>query len=109
MPLLKATKLNIRHVPGTGRPSSFDLIGNVGAFASPSDFRVKGQPVNAGGPGVVFVIGTAANLLNARVNIHGTRVVNGVLTAANVTFERRSGRGGGSGCGLQNVETPTAG
>jgi hypothetical protein len=86
--VLKATKLKIRHVPGTGGPSSFDLIGNVGAFTSPSDFRVKGQPVNAGGPGVVFVNGTAANLRNGvRVNIHGTRVVNGVLTAATVTFE----------------------
>jgi hypothetical protein len=35
----------------------------------------------------VFVNGTAAHLLNLRVNIHGTRVVNGVLTAATVTFE----------------------
>jgi hypothetical protein len=86
--MLRSTKLKIRHVPGTGGPSSFDLIGTVGAFASPSDFRVRGQPVNAGGPDVVFVNGTAANLRNGvRVNIHGTQVVNGVLTAATVTFE----------------------
>ena len=86
--VLQATKLKIRHVPGTGGPSSFDLIGSPSAFGSRSDFRVKGQPVNAGGPGVVFVNGTAANLRNGvRVNIHGTRVVNGVLTAATVTFE----------------------
>ncbi|MDM0052572.1 DUF5666 domain-containing protein [Variovorax sp. J22R115] len=86
--VLRASKLKIRHVPGTGGAASFDLIGNVGAFTSPSDFRVKGQPVNAGGRGVVFANGTAANLGNGvRVNIHGTQVVNGVLMAATVTFE----------------------
>jgi hypothetical protein len=86
--VLKATRVKIRNVPGTGGPASFDLIGNVGAFTSPSDFRVKGQPVNAGGPGVLFTNGTAANLRNGvRVNIHGTHVVNGVLSAATVTFE----------------------
>ena len=86
--VLRASKLKIRHVPGTGGSSSFDLIGNVGAFRSPSDFRVKGQPVNAGGTGVVFVNGTAANLGNGvRVNIRGTQVVSGVLLAGTVTFE----------------------
>jgi len=86
--VLRASKLKIRHVPGTGGPSSFDLIGNVGAFRSPSDFRVKGQAVNAGGPDVKFANGTAANLRNGvRVNIHGTQVVSGVLMAVTVTFE----------------------
>jgi hypothetical protein len=75
-------------VPGTGGHASFDLIGNVGGFRSPSDFRVRGQPVNAGGSDVVFVNGSAANLANGvRVNIHGTRVVEGVLMAASVSFE----------------------
>jgi hypothetical protein len=46
--ILKATKLKIRHVPGTGGSASFDLIGTVGSFRSAADFRVKGQPVNAG-------------------------------------------------------------
>ncbi|MDM0075441.1 DUF5666 domain-containing protein [Variovorax sp. J2P1-59] len=86
--VLKATKLKIRHVPGTGGPASFDLIGTVGAFRSASDFRVKGQPIYAGGPGVVFTNGTAARLGNGvRVHIHGTQVINGVLTAQTVTFE----------------------
>lgn len=86
--VLRATQLKIRHVPGTGGPASFDLIGTVGAFRSPSDFRVKGQPVNAAGPDVLFVNGTAANLGNGvKVSIHGTQVVSGVLTAATVTFE----------------------
>lgn len=86
--VLRAAKLRIRHVPGTGGPASFDLIGNVGAFKSPSDFRVKGQPVDAGNPDVVFFNGTAGKLGNGvKVNIHGTRVVNGVLMASTVTFE----------------------
>jgi hypothetical protein len=86
--VLRATKLKIRHVPGTGGPASFDLIGNVGAFRSASDFRVKGQPVDAGRPEVLFFNGTAAKLGNgAKVNIHGTRVVDGVLMASTVTFE----------------------
>ncbi|MDM0034738.1 DUF5666 domain-containing protein [Variovorax sp. J22P271] len=86
--VLRATKLKIRNVPGTGGPASFDLIGTVGAFRSPSDFRVRGQPVNAGGTEVLFFNGSAAKLGNGvRVNIHGTQVVDGVLTAATVTFE----------------------
>ncbi|MDM0019475.1 DUF5666 domain-containing protein [Variovorax saccharolyticus] len=86
--VLRATKLKIRHVPGTGGPASFDLIGAVGAFRSPADFRVKGQPVDASGADVQFVNGTAAKLGNGvRVSIHGTRVLNGVLMAASVRFE----------------------
>ena len=86
--VLRAAKLKVRHVPGAGGPASFHLIGNVGSFKSPSDFRVKGQPVDAGGPDVVFFNGTAAKLGNGvRVNIQGTRVVNGVLMASTVSFE----------------------
>ncbi len=86
--VLKATRLRIRNVPGTGGPASFNLIGPVGAFNSPSDFRVKGQPVNAGGPGVVFANGTAANLGNGvKVNVQGTQVIDGVLIASAVSFE----------------------
>jgi len=86
--VLRASKLKIRYVPGTGGPASFALVGEIGAFNSPSDFRLRGQPVNAGGPGVVFVNGQAANLGNGvRVRVHGTRVINGVLVADSVTFE----------------------
>ncbi|MGK6308451.1 DUF5666 domain-containing protein [Variovorax sp. DT-64] len=86
--VLQATKLKIRHVPGTGGPSSFTLIGNIGNFSSPASFRVRGQPIDASGPGVVFVNGTAANLGNGvRVNIQGAQVVNGVLIATRVAFE----------------------
>lgn len=86
--ILKATKLKVRHVPGTGGPPSFTLIGNIGNFASPSSFRVRGQPVDAGGPAVVFVNGTASSLGNGvGVVIVGAQVVNGVLIATRVTFE----------------------
>lgn len=86
--VLHASKLKIRNVPGTGGPASFHLIGSVGAFRSPSDFRVKGQPVNAAGPGVVFVNGGADRLgPGVRVDIRGAQVVNGVLVAQTVTFE----------------------
>ena len=85
--VLKATKLKIRHVPGTGGPVSFVLIGNIGNFGSPSSFRVRGQPVNAGGPGVVFVNGSASNLGNGvRVSIEGDHVVDGVLIANRVSL-----------------------
>lgn len=85
--VLKASKLRIRHVPGTGGPASFALIGPIGAFASSASFQVRGQPVDASGPSVVFVNGTAANLRNsANVTVLGAQVSNGVLTATHVTF-----------------------
>lgn len=85
--ILKATKLKIRHVPGTGGPASFILIGAIGNFSSASSFRVRGQPVNAGGPGVVFVNGNASNLGNGvPVTIEGEQVVDGVLIATRVSF-----------------------
>jgi hypothetical protein len=86
--VLKATKLKIRHVPGTGGPGSFILIGTVGAFASPASFKVRGQPVDASGPGVEFVNGGQAGLGNgAKITVEGTQVLNGVLMATRVTFD----------------------
>ncbi|CAN5790662.1 hypothetical protein BH11PSE13_BH11PSE13_07360 [soil metagenome] len=85
--VLRATKVKIRHVPGTGGPSSFALIGTVGAFNSAADFRIRGQPVDASGQGVMFQNGTAANLGNGtKVTVTGSQVVNGVLVASTVTF-----------------------
>ncbi|OUM00586.1 DUF5666 domain-containing protein [Variovorax sp. JS1663] len=86
--VLQASKLKIRHVPGTGGPVSFTLIGTVGNFSSPASFQVRGQPVDASGPGVVFVNGTAANLgSGVKVSIEGSQVVNGVLIATRVVIE----------------------
>lgn len=84
---LRATKVKIRHIPGTGGPSSFALIGNVGAFNSTADFRVRGQPINASLQGVTFQNGTASKLGNgAKVTVTGSQVLNGVLIADTVTF-----------------------
>ena len=86
--ILRATKVKVRHVPGMGGPASFTLIGSIGSFASPSSFRVRGQPVDAGGPAVVFINGTASSLGNGvGVIVDGAQVVNGVLIATRVTFE----------------------
>jgi hypothetical protein len=85
--VLVVKKLRIRNTPGTGGPASFTLIGAIGAYQSPASFRVRGQPVDAGGSGVIFENGTAANLGNGqRVTVVGDRVVDGVLIAQRVTF-----------------------
>ncbi|MDQ0080700.1 hypothetical protein J2W35_001030 [Variovorax boronicumulans] len=85
--VLVVKKLRIRNVPGTGGPASFTLIGAIGAYQSPASFRVRGQPVDAGGSGVIFENGTAANLGSGqRVTVVGDRVVDGVLIAQRVTF-----------------------
>lgn len=85
--VLTAAKLKIRHIPGTGGPASFTLIGTVGGFVSAANFQVQGQPVDASGGGVVFNNGSASNLVNgARVTITGSQVINGVLMANQVTF-----------------------
>lgn len=84
--VLRATKLKIRNVPGTGGPASFDLTGNVGAFRSVSDFRVRGQPIDASA--AIFPNGEATSLGNGvRVRVQGARVVDGVLSAQTVTFQ----------------------
>ena len=85
--ILVATQLKIRHVPGTGGPASFSLSGPIGAYVSSSSFRVKGQPVDASGGGVVFSGGTIGQLGNGvMVQVVGSEVVNGVLIADSVTF-----------------------
>lgn len=86
--VLKATKLRIRHLPGTGGPASFSLEGIVSNFNSASSFRVRGQLVDANGAGVVFVNGSAAMLGNGvRIGVEGAHVVNGVLIATRVSFK----------------------
>lgn len=85
--VLEASRVAIRHVPGTGGPVSYSLEGTIGAFVSSGNFRVQGNRVDASDGGVVFVGGTAGNLANAvRVRIVGSAVSNGVLLADTVTF-----------------------
>ena len=86
--VLRATKLKIRHIPGTGGPSSFALIGTVGAYTNPGSFKVRGQPIDASNRDVVFQNGTVANLGNgSKVTVTGSQVLNGVLLANTVTFD----------------------
>ncbi|MBO9512640.1 MAG: hypothetical protein J7549_00875 [Variovorax sp.] len=86
--VLQASRLKIQNVPGTGGQPSFSLTGQISTFNSVADFRIKGQPIDASGPGVVFVNGGAANLAaHVRVSVEGSRVANGVLIADRVTFQ----------------------
>ena len=73
---------------GSGdQDDDYSARGNVGAFRSVSDFKIQGQDINAGGAGVVFVGGTAADLRNGRrVFVTGSRVVNDQLIAERVEF-----------------------
>ncbi|WP_431274593.1 DUF5666 domain-containing protein [Variovorax ureilyticus] len=86
--VLQASTLKIRLVAGTGGQPSFSLTGQIASFTSIADFRIRGQPIDASGPGVSFVNGSAANLgAQVRVMVEGNRVVNGVLIADRVTFQ----------------------
>lgn len=86
--VLVAARLKIKYVPGTGGPASFSLAGAVGQYVSDANFRVQGNPVDAGGSGVVFVNGTRSDLRNgARVLVKGSQVADGVLVAEEVTFQ----------------------
>ncbi|MBO9680601.1 MAG: hypothetical protein J7556_20415 [Acidovorax sp.] len=85
--VLVAERAKIRHIPGTGGPASFEVIGAVAQYKSLSSFRVNGQPVDASGSGVVFSNGTTADLRNgAQVSVRGSQVVDGVLIATQVDF-----------------------
>lgn len=67
-------------------PQALTLGGPVANYQSASSFQVRNQEVNAGGSGVVFNGGTAADLRNGRqVTVTGT-LAGGVLVASEVTF-----------------------
>ena len=85
---LVASKLKIRHMPGVGALPSYKLIGTVGNFVSVSDFRVRGQKVDASGPDVIFKNGTAGQLANGvNITVQGTQVINGALIASQLHFD----------------------
>lgn len=99
--VLVASRLKLREPAGSGGSSGpggsgnsgddqdddYSARGNIATFRSASDFKVQGQDINAGGTGVVFVGGTAADLRNGRrVLVTGSRVVNDQLVAQRVEF-----------------------
>jgi hypothetical protein len=85
--VLVVKKLRIRNVPGVGGPVDFTLIGAIGGYQSPSNFRVQGRQVDASRPGTAFEGGTILQLANGRrVTVVGDAVENGVLIAKRVTF-----------------------
>ena len=88
--VLVASKIRIKKTPGGTNAATFTAIGTVSAFKDddPSDFKVKGQRVDASGPGVQFINGTVDKLDNgSKVSIVGERIVNDVLIATQVTFD----------------------
>lgn len=85
--VLRATTLKIRHIPGASDLPSFSATGPITQFVSPSNFKVKGQVIDASRTGVVFVNGSAAKLASSvPVFVIGNQVANGVLIATRVTF-----------------------
>ncbi|TFZ07964.1 DUF5666 domain-containing protein [Ramlibacter humi] len=85
--VLVAGRVKVKHGGGLDPDAaeSFSATGPVGALRSVSDFKVKGQTIDASG--ATFVGGTAADLLNGRkVGVTGARVVNDVLIADRVEF-----------------------
>ncbi|MDM0116956.1 DUF5666 domain-containing protein [Variovorax sp. J22R133] len=85
--ILLATKIKVKKTPGGGGNSdAFQVMGPIGAFKSSSDFKVKGQAVNA--THAQFINGTQANLRNGtKVTITGDRIDNDVLNATRVAFD----------------------
>lgn len=71
--------------PATPATPRYTATGPVGALRSASDFRVRGQEVDAGA--ATFAGGTAESLRNGqRVRVEGDRVVDDVLLATRVTL-----------------------
>ena len=85
---VQATRIE-REGAFAGDVDDFEIEGVVSSFASLSSFLVDGQPVNAGGAGVVFEPSDPAFVQNgARVEVEG-ELRNGTLVAAKV--KRRDG------------------
>lgn len=86
--VLIAERLALRHGPGVGGPVQFSVHGAVGQFQGVQSFRVQGQRIDASGPAVRFIGGSAADLRNGRrVNVTGSRVGDGMLLAEELRFE----------------------
>ncbi len=85
--VLVATRLKLRHAPSAPAESPFSATGAIAAWRSPASFRIQAQEIDAGGPGVEFVNGSADDLHNGRrARVTGSRVVDDVLLADRVEF-----------------------
>jgi len=92
--VLLATRIKIRDGAGAGaEPATYTAEGTATQFRSAAEFKVQAQDIDASGPHVVFVNGTAQQLrAGAKVKVTGSRVVGGVLIADRVDFlERKDG------------------
>lgn len=87
--VLAATRLKLRHEPSSPPDMPYSATGPIGSLRSAASFRIQGQEIDAGGPGVVFANGSAADLANgSSARVTGSRVVNDVLVAERVEFLR---------------------
>lgn len=85
--VLVASRLKLRHAPSAPPEAPFSASGPIDAFRTSADFRVQGQQVDAGSPGVVYVNGSAADMASGRrVQVNGSRVVDDVLLAERIEF-----------------------
>lgn len=85
--VLVASRLKLRDGTAGMPESNFSAAGTIGATLSPASFRIQGQEIDASGPGVVFVGGSAADIGNGRrARVTGSRVVDDVLVAERVEF-----------------------
>ncbi|MEY2860243.1 MAG: hypothetical protein RL392_701 [Pseudomonadota bacterium] len=85
--VLRASKVMMRQIPGTGGPAKFTATGPIALYVSAASFTVQGQPIDASGGSVTFSGGTLVNLRSsAKVTVVGSHVVSGVLIADSVTF-----------------------
>lgn len=85
--VLVASRLKLRHAASAPPDVPFSASGPINGLRTPGDFRVQDQRIDAGSPGVVYVNGSATDLVNGRrVQVKGSRVADDVLLAERIEF-----------------------
>lgn len=86
--VLVATKVRIKKTPGGISSASFTAKGTIGLFRAVSDFKVKGQAIDASAAVIEFAGGLPLSLGNGiQVTVIGNRIVNDVLIATQIIIE----------------------
>jgi len=86
--VLVATKVRIKKTPGGISNASFTAKGTIGGFRAISDFKVKGQAIDASAAVIQVASGLPLSLGNGiQVTVIGNRIVNDVLIAAQIIIE----------------------